>query len=513
MNRNHGEPQTGTKVETPDTAKGEPVVEASGADRTAEVVEGRGLAKGNTDRQSAIRTQGREVASQALERVREAAERSKELRFTALFHHVTVERLRSAFLGLNPKASAGTDGVTWKQYGADLAENLRDLHDRLHRGAYRAVPSRRVYIPKADGRLRPLGIASLEDKIVQRAVVEVLEAIYEPDFLGFSYGFRPGRSAHDALDALGKAIQDGKVNWVLDADIRGFFDAIVHERLMHLVEQRIGDRRVLRLIRKWLNAGAMEGGKRVEVTEGTPQGATISPLLANVFLHHSFDLWIQRWRREPGRGEVAVVRYADDFIVGFQRRTDAERFLRDLRERFAEFSLELHPEKTRLVEFGRFARQDRKERGLGSPETFDFLGFTHACGLSRKGTFLLHRQTARSRRQRKLSEIRRELKARRHQPIPDQGKWLGQVVGGYLNYFAVPGNLEVLGRFRWEVVRSWDRALARRSQRGRRDRARMERLSRIWLPLPTARHPWPGDRIHAQYGNRPPVTRGRSRVR
>jgi group II intron reverse transcriptase/maturase len=511
--RGHGDPYTGTKAETPETAKGEPTAEGSGADEEPEIVEGRGLVSGNTERRDTPRTQRREGVPGALERVRQAAKRDGKAKFTALFHHVTVDRLRQAFSGLNPRASAGTDGVTWEQYGSRLEENLVDLHSRLHRGAYRARPSRRVYIPKSDGRERPLGVASLEDKLVQRVVVEVLNPIYETDFLGFSYGFRPGRGAHDALDALATAIDRKKVNWVLDADIRGFFDAIDHEWLMKLVEHRVADRRVLRLIRKWLNAGVMENGEWAEASEGTPQGATISPLLANIYLHYVFDLWVQRWRSQPGRGEVVVVRYADDFIVGFENRTDAERFLAELRERLAKFRLELHPEKTRLIQFGRFARTNRAERGLGKPETFDFLGFTHISGKTREGKFLLRRQTIRSRMRRKLADLKGELKRRRHQPIPEQGKWLGQVVGGYFNYFAVPTNTEVLSAFRCEVQRHWLRALRRRSQKDRTPWSKIKSLSRRWLPLVRVRHPYPWKRFDVRRGSQRASTRDGSRVR
>ena len=473
---------------------------------TAEEVEGRGLAKGNTDQQNAPRTQRRTRAHSALDRVREAARRDRKARFTALLHHLTIDRLREAFFALRRKAAAGVDGVTWEQYRADLEENLRGLHDRLQRGAYRAKPSRRVYIPKADGRHRPLGIASLEDKIVQRAVVEVLNAIFEVDFLGFSYGFRPGRSPHDALDALATAIYRKKVNWVLDADIRGFFDAIDHGWLIRFIEHRIADRRILRLIRKWLRAGVLEEGRRKKSEEGTPQGATVSPLLANLFLHYVFDLWAQQWRRRNAGGEVILVRYADDFIVGFERRSDAERFLRELRERVRKFSLELHPEKTRLIEFGRYATERRGERNLGKPETFNFLGFTHICAKTRSGKFLLIRRTEAPRMRAKLQEVKRDLRRRWHQPIREQGRWLGSVVRGYYAYHAVPTNMSALQAFRTQVERYWLHALRRRSQRDRTNWARMRVLSQRWLPTPRIQHPWPTERFYVK-------TRGRSPVR
>jgi RNA-directed DNA polymerase len=352
---------------------------------SAEAVEGRGGAEGTARQQSTGRTQSRETVSQTLACVREAAKRSRRERFTSLMHHVTPDLLAWAFQQLKRQAAPGVDGVTWEQYAAALDDNIDDLHGRIMRGAYRAKPSRRQYIPKPDGRQRPLGIAALEDKVVQRAMVEVLNAIYEVDFLGFSYGFRPGRSQHDALDALAYGINFKKVNWILDADIRSFFDCISHDWMMRFLEYRIGDRRVLRLIAKWLKAGVMEEGSWTEGTIGTPQGAVISPLLANVYLHYVYDLWVDQWRRRTATGPMIVVRYADDTIVGFQRRADADRFLRDLRARLASFSLDLHPDKTRLIEFGRFAAQRRSAKGLPKPETFDFLGFTHICGESADG--------------------------------------------------------------------------------------------------------------------------------
>src|SRR5438876_700053 len=397
------------------------VVPAKLANKTgqpvAELVEERRLAKGNTGQQNASRTQGREVdASSALERVRRVAQQDGKARFTALLHHVTLGRLRWAYWALSPRAAAGADGVTWGAYGQDLEANLRDLHDRVHRGAYRAKPSRRVYIPKADGRLRPLGIASLEDKIVQRAVAEVLNAIYEADFLGFQYCFRPGGSPHDALDALAVGIEKRKVNWILDADIRGFYDAIEHGWMRKFIEHRIADKRVLRLIQKWLNAGVIEDGAWSASEEGAPQGATISPLLANVYLHYVFDLWARQWRNRQARGDVIIVRFADDIVVGFQDRSDAERFYTDLVERFARFCLELNAEKTRLIAFGRFAAQNRRRRGLGRPETFSFLGFTHMCGKTRAGRFALRRKTIARRMAAKLREVKALLMQRRSLP-------------------------------------------------------------------------------------------------
>ena len=472
----------------------------------AEGVEGRGLAKRNGVQQNTPRTQSRdEGVLHALDRVRQVARRDRSVRFTALLHHVTLERLRAAFLTLRRDAAPGIDGETWQHYAEGVEDKLRDLHERVQRGTYRAKPSRRVLIPKPDGRQRPLGIAALEDKIVQRAVVEVLNAIYEGDFLGFSHGFRPGRSPHQALDALATGILRKKVNWVLDADIRGFFDTIDHGWLMRFLEHRIADPRVLRLIRKWMRAGVVEKGRKLETEWGTPQGATISPLLANVYLHYVFDLWADQWRKRHARGDVVIVRYADDAVVGFQHRSDAEQFWRDLRERFARFHLQLHTEKTRLIEFGSFAAERRRERGLGKPETFDFLGFTHICGKTRAGRFMLVRKTMRGRMRAKLTEVKAELMRRRHLPIPEQGAWLGSVVRGHLAYYGVPTNIKALGAFRTQVVRHWRKALRRRSQRTRMTWERISRHAQRWLPPARIQHPWPEERFDVRTQGRSPV--------
>ncbi len=473
----------------------------------AESVEERRLAKGNTVQQNTLRTQrrGDVDVSSALERVRQAARKDRNARFTALLHHVTVDRPRVAYWAINPKAATGVDGVTWGAYGQDLENNLQDLHARVHRGAYRAKPSRRVYIAKPDGRLRPLGIAAVEDKILQRAVVEVLNAIYEEDFCGFSYGFRPGRSPHDALDALAVGIEKKKVNWILDADIRGFYDAIDHGWMIKFVEHRIADKRVLRLIQKWLNAGVIEDGEWSASEEGAPQGATASPLLANVYLHYVFDLWVQQWRKREAHGDVIIVRFADDIVVGFQHRSDAERFQTDLVQRLARFNLELNAEKTRLVEFGRFAAQNRKRRALGRPETFAFLGFTHMCGKTRAGRFALQRKTIAKRMAAKLREVNALLKQRRHWPIAEQGQWLGSVVRGHTAYYAVPGNIAAVSAFRKQVTRNWARSLRRRSQRHRVTWERMGRLETRWLPATRIMHPWPNVRFDARTQGRSPV--------
>jgi RNA-directed DNA polymerase len=471
----------------------------------AEAGEERGLGKENADSKPRPGHRAGVSVPRALDRVRRVARQDKDARFTALLHHVDVDRLRAAFWALNPTAATGVDGVAWQDYGEDLEENLRDLHARVQRGAYRARPSRRVYIPKADGRQRPLGVAALEDKVLQRAVVEVLNSIYEEDFLEFSYGFRPGRSPHQALDALAVGIRRRKVNWVLDADIRGFYDAIDHEWMLKFLEHRIADKRILRLIRKWLKAGVIEDGEWSETLEGTAQGASVSPLLANVYLHYVFDLWADQWRRRHARGEMIVVRFADDYIVGFQHEADARRFLEELRVRLAKFSLELAAEKTRLIEFGRFAAERRAERGLGKPETFQFLGFTHICEKTRQGRFMLKRITEAKRLRAKLHKLKVELRRRMHLPIPEQGQWLGSVVRGHLNYYAVPGNIKAVNAYRFQAVRHWYQTLRRRSQRSSLDWERMARLAQRWLPPARIMHPWPDARFNARIQARSPV--------
>ena len=461
----------------------------------AEPVEPRAEAEGNATQQSTGRAQSRGTVSQALERIRQAARVRKKEKFTALLHHISIDLLEQAFFELKEDAAPGVDGLTWRTYEADLDRNLTDLHERVHRGAYRALPSRRVYIPKPDGRQRPLAIAALEDKIVQRATVAVLNAIYEEDFLGFSYGFRPGRGAHDALDALSVGIDSTKVNWILDADIRSFFDEINQEWLVRFLEHRIGDRRIIRLIQKWLKVGILEDGIVTVSDRGTGQGSVISPLLANIYLHYALDLWAERWRRREATGDMIIVRYADDFIVGFQHEVDARRFLDEMRARLQEFALSLHPDKTRLIEFGRLAATNRKQRGLGKPETFDFLGFTFICGTSRRGKFLLKRKTRRDRIRAKLRVVKEAMRRRMHQPIPQQGKWLRQVVIGYFNYHAVPTNFRALMAFRDEITRRWRRILNQRSQKGGLTWNRMNKLVDDWLPEPRILHPWPNKRF------------------
>jgi RNA-directed DNA polymerase len=471
----------------------------------AESVEERRPAEGNTASKTRPGHSAGPGAPSALDRVREVARRDKQARFTALLHHVDVDCLRAAYWAIRPQAAPGVDGVTWEAYGQELEANLAGLHDRVHAGRYRARPSRRAYIPKADGRQRPLGIATLEDKVVQRAVVEVLNAVYEADFLGFSYGFRPGRNPHQALDALVVGVGQKKVNWVLDADIRDFFTSLDHHWMGRFLEHRIADKRVLRLIRKWLAAGVIEDGSWSETVEGAPQGASASPLLANVYLHYVLDLWVDWWRRRHAHGDVIVVRFADDFIVGFEYQEDAQRFLADLRERLAKFALELHPDKTRLIEFGRYAAERRRARVAGKPETFDFLGFTHICATTRSGRFWVRRITISKRMRVKLREVKDQLKQRRYQPLPEQGRWLGSVVRGHRAYYAVPGNRAAVATFRTQVTRIWHEALERRSQRTRIRWARMDRLATRWLPPARVVHPFPDARFRVRTQGRSPV--------
>src|SRR5215218_3826974 len=461
----------------------------------AEAVERRAGTEGNAGQQSTLRPQIRAGVSQALDRVRQAARHRRKERFTALLHHISPEALEVAFYALKRRAAPGVGGVTWEEYEADLGRRLEDLHGRIHRGAYRPQPSRRAYIPKADGRQRPLAIAALEDKLVQGATVMVLNAIYEEDFLGFSYGFRPGRGPHDALDALAVGITSRKVNFILDADIRSFFDAVCQDWLVRFVEHRIGDRRIVRLIRKWLRAGVLEDGAVTVSDRGTGQGSVASPLLADAYLHYVFDLWAERWRRREATGDMIVVRYADDLVLGFQHEGDARRFLDAMRARFEAFALSLHPDKTRLIEFGRHAAARRARRGLGKPETFDFLGFTFICSVSRRGKFLLCRKTRRDRMRAKLREIKEELRRRLHQPIPEQGRWLRRVVSGFFNYHAVPTNGRALVAFRSHVETLWWRSLRRRGQRDTTPWLRMRKLVDDWLPKPRTLHPWPSARF------------------
>jgi RNA-directed DNA polymerase len=462
---------------------------------TAEVAEGRPVTEENNMETNTQPTQSGERVSQGLHGVRERARKNKQEQFTALLHHVNVDLLRASYYGLKRKAAPGVDGVTWKEYENGVEDRLKDLHGRVHRGGYRAQPSKRVYIPKANGKQRPLGIAALEDKIVQSAVVTVLNQIYEEDFRGFSYGFRPGRSQHNALDALYVAIRGRKVNWILDLDLKGFFDNIEKEHLMEMVERRIADPRILRLIGKWLNAGIVEEGIWSETEKGTPQGSVVSPLLANIYLHYVLDQWTDQWR-QSAQGDVIIVRYADDAVLGFQHEREARGYLRELREHLLSYGLELNEEKTRLIRFGRFARKNREERGEGKPEAFSFLGFRHVCAENRMGRFEIRRISEGERRRKKLQQVKQELRRRMHDPVEQVGGWLKSLLNGYYQYHAIPGNLKVLKRFRQQVARYWYRALGQRSQR----RPTWEKLGKLiesWLPAPQVVHEFPDARFRA----------------
>jgi group II intron reverse transcriptase/maturase len=477
-----------------------------GVHALAEVGEGRPRPKENTGQTHTLPAQNGQRVSQGLNGVRQAARERKQARFTTLLHHLNVDLLRASYYALQRKAAPGVDGVRWEEYAEGLEDRLTDLHSRIHRGAYRAQPSRRVYIPKADGKQRPLGIASLEDKIVQQAVVTILNQIYEGDFRGFSYGFRPGRDPHQALDALNVGIARRRVNWIVDADIKGFFDHVSHAWLEKFLKHRIADTRVLRLIQKWMKAGVLEEGERLETEQGTPQGSVISTLLANVYLHYVFDLWAEVWREKVATGDMIVVRYADDLVAGFQHRAEAERFLKEFQERLAKFELEVHPDKTRLIAFGREVWRNRKRGGQSKLETFTFLGFTHYCGENSKGYFQVWRETAGKRMRAKLQQIKQELRTRMHAPVEATGTWLKRVVLGYYQYHAVPGNLQQLGRFRWRLARLWRYVLRRRSQKSRVTWNMIGPIVDRWIPAPRTLHPYPNIRFDARI-------QGKSRMR
>ena len=497
-----GKAQSHNPVAHADEKSDTPVVprKPSNKGKPAEMVEGRGAAKGNANKPPAQRTPRRnKIASRGLEGVRIAVRQDKTLRCTALLHHITPELLVESFYALSRNAAAGVDAVTWRDYEQGLDDRVQTLHQQIHRGGYRANPSRRVHIPKADGKQRALGIASIEDKVVQQAVVTVLNTIYEEDFLGFSYGFRPGRSQHQALDALSVAIKSKGVGWIVDADIAAFFDEIDHDWMLKFLEHRIADQRLLRLIRKWLKVGVIEGGRRVAATKGTPQGAVISPLLANIYLHYALDLWARQWRHRHAPGKAIMVRYADDSVFGFRSQETATSFLAAMQERLAKFGLSLNTAKTRLIEFGRFAASNRQSRGQGKPETFDFLGFTHCCSTSRQGRYQVLRLTVKKRMRAKIAQIRVELMRRRHHSIAEVGKWLSRVVQGYLNYHAVPGNLHRLRSMRREIERAWRQALKRRSQRPKMPWSRFRLIAKRFMPTPRNAHPYPEERFYASH--------------
>jgi group II intron reverse transcriptase/maturase len=472
-----------------------------------ESMEGRAEAEGNSAARNALSTPSELRATTALQRIRQRATNKPEEKWTNLLSHLTAPLLLEAYHGLRKRAAAGVDGVTWEAYGERLDERLHDLVNRIHRGSYHPQPVRRVELPKGNGSTRPLGIPALEDKVVQMAVRWLLEPIYEAEFVDFSYGFRPRRSAHDALDALATAL-GRRVNWVLDADIRSFFDTIDHGWMQKFIEHRIGDRRLVHLLMKWMKAGVMKDGELHETKEGTPQGGIISPLLANVYLHYVLDLWADSWRQKRANGDVYVVRYADDFVMGFQHEQDAHAMHRALSERMAKFGLELHPDKTRVLEFGRYARREREKKGLSGPETFTFLGFMHVCGVSRKGTYQLQRLTSAKKLRASLARVKEGCKKRRHRPVVEQYAWLRSVVLGHFNYYGVPLNFPALRCFHWNVTRTWHRSLQRRSQRGRWKEGQRERfLERFSLPAPRIVHPWPTERFFARH------TQGGSPVR
>lgn len=491
-----GKPYPGTKVETLETDKGKPKSMEQTTNETKEVMEGRELAKGNEFQQHTHQTQSWVSVPSELELVHRKAKMEKNLQFTALMHHIyPIRRLREAFERLKRNAAPGVDEETWKSYRENLERNLENLSERLKRGAYRAKPVKRAYIPKADGSQRPLGITVLEDKIVQKATVEVMNAIYETDFFGFSYGFRPGRSQHNALDALAVAIETRKVGWVYDMDIKNYFNTIEHEKLMEFIGHRIGDKRLLRLIQKWLKAGVLEDGKLEVSEEGVPQGGSLSPLLSNIYLHYVYDVWVNEWRKQKAQGEVIVVRYADDTIVGFQYLSEARKFQEEIGRRLKEYGLELHPSKTRLLQFGRYAESRREKFGQGKTESFNFLGFTHSCGKTRKGKFKLIRQTIKKKMQAKIKEVKASLKRRMHRPLEETGKWLNVVLKGYYRYYGVPGNYEALNQFKNLVQRAWKATLERRSQKSKLTWEKMNGYIERWLPNAKIYHKYPSERF------------------
>lgn len=472
-----------------------------GGQKLAESVEQRSLTEGNVSGHPAGGAQNPGKAQRGLERIREKARKDKRVRFTSLLHHIDEAQLQESYKGLNRRASAGVDGVRWKDYQENQTESLADLHARLHEGTYRALPSKRSRLAKDDGSERKLGITSLEDKIVQQSVGTVLSAIYEEDFVGYSYGFRPERDQHMALDALYVGLTSKPINWVVDLDIQGYFDHMQHDWLIRFVEHRIGDRRIVRLIRRWLKAGVLDGEQWRQTEEGSPQGAVISPLLSNIYLHYVFDLWFKQSRERQKFGEAIVVRYADDIVAGFEHKEEAESFMAELSERLEKFGLKMHPKKTRLLEFGRKAISKRKRAGLGKPETFDFLGFTHIASCNKWGRFFIRRQTIASRQRRKLHKLKKELKKRSHRPVPETGRWLRQVLQGYYQYFGVPYNVKTLSQFRYKVCQLWIKALRRRSQKARRGMTweKFRLIERYWLPYPRLSHPFPSERFGRLY--------------
>ncbi len=462
-------------------------------------MEGRALTERNTMKNTTVRSQDRVAVSFGLDGVRRKAESDRSIKFTSLLHHVTATLLRESYYHLRKDAASGVDDETWYEYYEGHWDRIENLRERIHKGSYRAQPSKRAYVTKEDGSQRPLGIAALEDKIVQQAICTVLNQIYETDFVDFSYGFRENRNQHKALDALYVGITSRKINWILDADIKGFFDNLNHEMLMDFLKKRVADKRVLRLISKWLKTGFIENGKRVRQERGTPQGSVISPLLANIYLHYALDIWVSMWRKTKAKGDMIIVRFADDFVIGFQYYEEAVTFLAALHRRLSKYELTLHPQKTRLIEFGKYASGNRRKKGKGKPETFDFLGFTHMCSKNRKGDFFLRRKTKRKQLKRKLKEVKDELRERMHERIKVTGEWLATVITGHTNYFAVPGNMDAVKEFYKQCMRQWLRTLRRRSHKAQKLTWEVF-LKKVedQIPRPRMVHPFPEQRFWRQ---------------
>jgi len=434
----------------------------------------------------------------SLHRIRKTAKENRTLRFNNLLHHITPVLLKNAYDNLNKKAARGVDGETWQSYGQGLTGKLQSLHVKIHTGRYKPQPSKRIWLLKPDGRQRPIGIAVVEDKIVQQALVWVIQSIYEEDFLGFSYGFRPKRHQHKALDALFVALTEKRVNWVIDADIKGFFDNIDHSWMMKFLEHRISDKRILSLVEKMLKAGVSDEGKWSASEMGSAQGSVLSPLLANIYLFYALDLWINKWRKQEACGEIYIVRYADDFVICCEYQHEANRLLNKLNERLNQFNLTLHEEKTRLLEFGKHAIKNRVKQGKGKPETFTFLGFTHVCSkLLSNGRYSVKRLTIAKKQRAKLKQIKELLYKNRHINIVEQGKWLRSVVTGFANYYGVPGNTKSLSNFRGQICKNWMKALRRRSGKAQKlTWSKMKQIIRFFLPTVRLTHPYPNQRFY-----------------
>ena len=446
------------------------------------------------------RTQCRNIAMSRLAGVREVAIRERKLTFTALMHQVTPELLVTSFYQLKKQAARGVDGISWSEYEEGLETRVSDLHRRIQSGRYKPQPARRVYIPKGNGELRPLSIQCVEDKVAQQAVSMLLGQIYETDFMGFSYGFRPNRSQHDALDALTFGIVKRKVNWVLDLDIRKFFDTVEHEWLIRMLQHRVKDSRLLKLIVRWIKVGFVDDvGRRHPAHFGVPQGSVISPLLSNIYLHYVFDLWSNKWRADNAQGDIVIIRYADDAVLGFQNKWDANRYQAQLIERLAKFGLSLNTDKTRLIRFGRFASAQRAKYGAGKPESFEFLGFTHYCSRKRNGDFMVGRITSRKRLVTQIKAVQVELRRRLHMPPRQTLAWLVRVLRGHANYYSVPGNIVRVSEFRQQLVKRWYKLLRRRSQRTSVNWSWFGPWVTSNLPKVRVVHPFPEERFYAKH--------------